>query len=129
MITNLALVFQKDPLRPDSWGVSLTTVRPGLDGSRMIFGTMVRAASIDRLRNRDIHLSSGPMLNPRGSGVFTSLATYQPKFVTLRITEFDDKEARGSFSGEFYRFSRARPATRPEVIEADARFAALLIVK
>lgn len=128
-ITNLVLVLQRSPLRPNEMGVSLTTTRTGPDGSRLIFGTFVRARSIDELAESDIHLSTGPVFNPNGSGIFTSLAAYQPKFVTLRITAFDEKEARGSFSGDFYRFSTVRPVARPDVIEIKATFLAALIVK
>jgi len=127
MLTNLAFVVQPDPIKPRSMGVSLTTVRPGVDGSRMIFGTFVQADSLSDLTKSNVYLSAGRLLNPYGNGIFTARATYQPKFVALKITGFDDEEVRGTFSGDFYRFLTVRPAMRPEIIKVEATFVAALI--
>lgn len=128
-LTNLAFVLQRDPMDPKSLGVSLTTTRPGADGSRLIFGTFVRGSSIATVAKSKIYLSAGPLFNPHGSGIFTGLAAYQPKFAALTITAFDEGEVRGTFSGDFYRFSMVRPSMQPKIIEVNATFVAALITK
>jgi hypothetical protein len=128
-LAQLVLVLQRDPLEPDSLGFSLTTLRPGPDGSRVIFGTFVRTNSVAGLTKAEVHLTSTAILNLRGNGIFTSTAVYQPKSVDLHITSFNEKEAQGSFSGQFYHFLTTRPAVRPEVIEATGTFTAALIVR
>jgi hypothetical protein len=125
----LVLVLQRDPLAADSLAFSLTTFEPGPDGSRVIFGTFARTDSIAGLTKSDIRVTSTSFLNLRGNGVFTSAAAYQPKSVDLRITSINEQEAQGSFSGQFYRFSTARPSARSEVIEANGTFTAALILK
>jgi len=125
----LVLVLQRDPLDSNSLGFSLTTLRPGADGSRMIFGTFVRADSVAGLTKSEIHLTSSSFLNPRGNGIFTAAAAYQPKLVTLRITSITEGEAAGTFSGDFYRFPTSRPAVRPEVIQANGTFTAALMMR
>ena len=128
-LTNLVLVLQNDPTTPNSLAVSLVTSRPGQDGSRMAFGTFVRAGDLRELIGREIHLSSGPLLSENANAIHTPMSTYQPKLVTLRITSARDQEAGGTFSGDFYRFSRLLPAARPEVVSGKASFTAILIVR
>ncbi len=129
IVANLALVLQPDPLDPKSMALTLTTTRPGLDESRMVLGTFVPAGQTADLTITDLHFSSFPLFEPRGNGVFTARAAYQPKFATLGFDAIDETEAHGTFSGEFYRFSMERPTLRPEVVTIEARFVAAVIHK
>jgi hypothetical protein len=125
----LVLVLQRDPLAADSLAFSLTTFHPGPDGSKMILGTFAHADSIAGLTKSEIRLTSTSFLNLSGNGIFTPTAAYQPKSVDLQVTSIDETHAQGTFSGQFYHFSMARPSTRPEVIEAKGKFTAALIIK
>lgn len=129
ILTNIVLVVQKDPTNPGSLAVSLVTSRPGEDDSRLAFGTFEPADSVDDLLDREIRFSSGSYLSEHTSAVHTAVATYQPKMVALRITSAKDQEARGTLSGEFYRFQRLHPTVRPDVVAGTGTFTALLIVR
>lgn len=128
-LPNIILVVQPDPQTINTLGLSILTSQPAPDGSTLNFGTFVRAESIKDLRGKEINLSSGPILNPYVSSIRTPTAVYQPKFLTLQITAFREKEAEGTFRGDFYRFARIRPGARPQIIEGQGRFKALLIMR
>ena len=128
-IPNLQLIIQPDPAGSDLTGLTLLSVRPGADGSHMLFGTTQSLASLDRLTSTEFHFAGTRFLDTRGNGIFTSMVSYQPKFAALKITKAAAGEATGTISGEFYRFKASSPLARPEVVEVEAAFAAMLTIK
>jgi hypothetical protein len=125
-IPNLQLVMQRDPLGSDMIGVTLLSTRSGADTARLLFGTTQNLPSLDKLTATDIHFGGARLLDPRGNGVFTQTAAYQPKLATMKITRVTEGEAHGTISGEFYLFKATTPALRPAVVQLDAIFDAVL---
>jgi hypothetical protein len=128
-VPNLQLVIQRDPMGADMTGFTLLSTRPGADGSRLLLGTAQSLISLDKLTSTDVRFAGARFLDTRGNGIFTSMRSYQPKFVTLRITAVNAGEASGTISGEFYRFKTGTPAARPDVVELEATFTAVLTVR
>ncbi|HVP12314.1 MAG TPA: hypothetical protein VMV94_14140 [Phycisphaerae bacterium] len=129
VIPNLQFVVQRDPVGTDMTGFTLLSTRPGPDDSRLLFGTTQNLSSLDKLTSIDIRFAGARLLDPHGNGIFTTLACYQPKFVTLKIRKVDAGEAQGTLSGEFYRFKTVTPTAKPDVVRLEATFTAVLIVK
>ncbi len=127
--TNVVLVIQRDAGRPNMMGVSLTTARQGPDGSRMIFGKLVRGSSPADLLETEVRLSSAPAVDYGGNGIFTPLAVYQPKSATLKIEELGADAVKGTLCGRFRRFAPRGTRERDRLIEVKAEFDAILIVR
>ena len=128
-ISNIVLVLQNSAAKNDSYGVTLTTSRKSLDGSRAIFGALESASSVEALLKDDLHFAAASILDPLGNGIFTTTTAYQPKFVSLKITSIKGDEAAGTISGEFYRFTILTPGSRPTVLKCDGAFNASVIRK
>lgn len=128
-IPNLILVIQNSPAMGDAYGLTLTCSRTAIDGSRLVFGSVETAPSLEELIKDNIRFAAGPMLNPTGNGVFTSTTVYQPKFTSMKINSLDKAEARGILSGDFYRFSLATPLAKPTILKAEASFSAAVVRK
>ncbi|MCZ6699084.1 MAG: hypothetical protein O7D94_09165 [Planctomycetota bacterium] len=129
-IPNMAIVFQVDSIGSGEMGVSLTTLRPAPDGSRLIFGTFQKAETIKELEQRPILFSGSRMFLPNQNGIFTQFAAYGPKSATLTITSLEDEEASGTLEGEFYRWPLPSAiAARPTVVDLTVRFSAVVIVR
>lgn len=125
--SNVVFIWRPDPLDPRSTAISLTTERAGADGSRLIFGAYTRAAAPESLRDDSVTFVGGARLDPRGSGIFTPIAVYQPRHARLKVTRVEKGEIEGSIKGEFYVFRATRAALRPETIEGELTFVARLI--
>lgn len=125
-IANIVLVLQLDPAHAMT-GVTLSTSRPGLDGTRLIFGAYEKIASIDDLAEKDIDFVGSAFFDAQGNGIFTPLGAYQPKSAALHITSHTKDEAQGTIRGEFYQFKLGAPALHPPVITVEATFNAKLI--
>jgi hypothetical protein len=128
-IPNAQLVIQRDPVGSDMTGFTLLSTRPGADATRLLFGTTQNMASLNKLTNTDIHFGGARYLDARGNGIFTPTAAYQPKLVTMKITQLTEGEAHGTITGEFYLFKTAAPALRPAVVQLNATFDAILILQ
>ena len=128
-IPNVVLVLQNSAAKNDSYGITLTTSRTSVDGSRMIFGALESGPSVDAVLKENLHFASGPTLDPVGNGVFMTTAVYQPKFAGVKLTSVNGDEAAGTISGEFYRFSVLAPTARPTVVKAEGAFMATVIRK
>lgn len=126
-LANLVLVLQPDPVRGGTMGVTLSSSRPALDGSRMIFGTFETADSIDDLAKMDIDFAGTAIYDVMGSGIFTPLGAYLPKSATIRITSHDLDQVQGTIRGEFYRHKPAQPTLHPAVVNVEATFSAKLV--
>jgi len=126
-IGHLALVLQHDPADAARMVVTLTSTQPEQDGSRLVLGSFERASSSQQLADRSIYLTTGPRLDLRGNGIFTARVAYQPKFATMKIGAYHGTVARGTISGEFYRFDLLRPTARPRVIQVRGEFRAAAI--
>lgn len=125
--SNCVLVWQPDAIDPKASALSLTTSRGAPDGSRFIFGAFVHTASLKVLMETEVDFAGGSMLDLHGNGVFTPLAVYQPRFTKMKIEKIESGNVEGILRGEFHRFRLARPAARPEAIEAELRFKAKLM--
>lgn len=125
--TNAIFVCQPDPSQPGTLAVSLTSNRESPDGSRMIFGAFADGASVESLKDKNVDILGSSMFDVRGSGVFTMVAAYQPKFTRLKIEKIENGSVEGVIKGEFYRFRLVRIAAKPETIEAELRFRAKLV--
>ncbi len=126
-LANLIFVIQGDPIDGESIGVTLTVSRPAPDGSRMTFGAIEQVAKPEDLVKNPIRFGGGSILDPIGDGIFTTMAIYQPKFATIKVTSVEKDEVRGVVSGEFYRFSLATPTARPSVTKLSGDFVAARI--
>ncbi len=129
VIPNLLFVVQRDPGGSDVTGLTLISSQPAPDGSRMTFGTSQNVANLDRLTGLQMNLGGHRLLDPRGNGVFTSFSAYQPKFATITITKVGENDVSGSVSGEFYRFRALQPAQRPDTVNVEGAFSAVLIIR
>lgn len=125
-IPNIVFVLQPDPARAMT-GVTLTSSRPGIDGTRLIFGSYEKIASIDDFAEKDIEIVGSSFFDPQGNGIFTPLGAYQPKSATLRVTSHTKDEAQGTLRGEFFQFKLGAPALHPTVVSIEATFSAKLI--
>lgn len=129
-IPNLAIVFQADSIGSGEMGVSLTTLRPAPDGSRLILGTFAEAKSIQELEQKPIHFSGSRSYVANQNGILTQFTAYKPKSATLTITSLQDTEARGTLEGEFYRWPLPSAiAVRPTVVDLTVQFSAIVIVR
>lgn len=126
-IANLVLVLQSDPVSGGSMGVTLSTARPALDGSRLIFGTFEKADTVEALARQDIDFAGPAILDAHGNGIFTPLGAYVPKLARLRITSHGQDQAAGTIAGDFYHYKLAQPALRPPVVHLDVTFSAKLV--
>lgn len=126
-LANLIFVIQGDPRDGESIGVTLTVSRPAPDGSRMTFGAIENVASPEDLVKIPLRFGGASILDPMGDGIFTTMAFYQPKFATIKVTSVEKDEVRGVVSGEFYRFSLATPLAKPSVIKLSGDFVAARI--
>lgn len=127
VLSNCVLVWQPDSLDPWASALSLTTSRAAPDGSRMIFGTFVKAAELDALAKTEVDFAGSSLLDLHGNGIFTPLTVYQPRMAKLKIEKIEAGTVEGVLRGDFYRFRMARPTARPETIEAELRFKARLM--
>jgi hypothetical protein len=128
-IANLVLVLQLDRAAGGSMGVTLSSAQPAADGSRMVFGTFEKAASLEDLARKDIDFGGAAFYDPRGNGIMTPLGTYQPKLATIRINAHDENHVSGTIRGEFHHFKPGQTTLRSTVIPVEATFSAKLIVK
>lgn len=130
-IPNIALVLQVAPTGSDATGVSLVSTAPGLDGSRMIFGTFEDSASLESLEQTSVHFSGGgPTWMPGGNGIFTPFAAYKPKLATMQINHHGDHRVRGTIEGTFYRWPLPQaPVARPTIIEVRVSFTAAVVIR
>jgi hypothetical protein len=126
-LANLVLVLQHDHAHGGMMGVTLSTTQPGQDGSRMIFGSLERADSIDELAKTHIDFGGAAMFDAQGNGVFTSLGAYLPKAAEIRITSHDTAQAQGTIHGQFYRFKTDLPTLHPNVVTVNGTFSAKLV--
>lgn len=125
--TNVLFVFQPDPMQPSASAVSLTLARAAPDGSRLIFGAFAEAISLDALKDNALDFLGGAAMDTRGSGVFTPMSAYQPRFATMRIDRIEGETVEGTIKGEFYQFRLARPTAKPESLLCELRFKARLL--
>jgi len=128
-IPNLVCVIQSDAGNSESFGFTLVSSKPSADGSRLVFGSIETAKNIDALVNQEMHFASGAVLESGGNGVFTSTASYQPKFVTVKLTAINGNEVEGTIAGDFYRFSRSAPKSKPTALSFSGKFIASLVRK
>lgn len=125
--TNAVFVCQPDPSRPGMVAVSLTTSRESADGSRMIFGAFAEGVAAESLKDKSVDILGGSLFDVRGSGVFTAIAAYQPRFTKLKVEKIEGGSVHGVIQGEFYRFRATRLTGKPEPIEGELRFKAKLL--
>ncbi len=127
-VPNVALFLKKDPTAPGRMAVTLKSMSPGPDGSRFMFASMERLASLEELMSRSVDMSTAPMLAPRGNGVFTTAHAYQPKLASLVVLERNGDEVKGKVSGDFNRFQRSAPHKKHEVVTLEMSFTATLVI-
>lgn len=125
--SNMVLVWQPDAAGQGRSALSLTSERVLPDGSRVIFGTYANAASLKQLSESKPDFAGSARFDVRSNGVFTPLATYQPKLARLELSEFGDQRVSGTIRGEFYSFRTMQPTAKPTVIEGEFTFRARLV--
>ncbi len=127
-VPKVALFLKKDPTAPGRMAVTLKSMQPAPDGTRFVFGSMERLDSLKELMNGSVDMSTAPMLDPRGNGIFTTARAYQPKLASLVVLERNGDEVSGKISGDFNRFQRNAPPTKPEVVPLEMAFTATLVI-
>ena len=125
--SNMVLVWHPDSTGQGQSAVSLTSERVLPDGSRVIFGTFSKARSLKQLSEAKPDFAGGSRLDVRSNGVFTPVATYQPKLARLELSQIDDQRVTGTIRGEFYSFRTMQPTAKPTVIEGEFSFRAKLV--
>lgn len=124
LIPYVAIIFEEDSTDPAWMRVTLASTQTGPDGARLFFQSDEKVRTLSQMKSESIDFSSSAFLSLNGNGFFTATSAYQPKFVSIRLTDFDDHQVSGTISGEFYKFRLMLPAMKPMVVTGDATFTA-----
>jgi len=128
IVPTVALFLKNDATAPGRMVVTLKSMEPAPDGSRFVFGSMERLASLEELMSRSVDMSTSPKLDLQGNGVFTPARAYQPKLATLVVLERNGDEVRGTVTGDFNMFPLNAPRMKPEVVALEMSFTATLVI-
>ncbi len=129
-VPNLVLVVLVDPSDSQVSGVSLTSAASAAGVPRLTLGKEVRVKTLGELAGKPIRITGGRSFMPRGNGIFAPRVSYTPRIATLTIDELTKTEARGTVTGEFYRWSTsAGAAGRSTRVELEISFVARLILR
>lgn len=127
-VPKVALFLRVDPTAPGRMAVTLKSMEPAPDGTRFVFGSIEWLGSLEELMRGSVDMSTAPVLDSAGNGVFTTARAYQPKLASLVVTERKGDEVSGKVSGDFNLFQLSSPRAKPEVVDLEISFSATLVI-